>query len=54
MSDDAFVSFLVGMLAGCSLGIMVAGFLAAVNQTEERREKEFRDYERNEEHEKSH
>ena len=45
---DGFVAFFVGMLAGGSIGVMVAGFLAAVHQNEERREREFHDYEQEE------
>ena len=37
---DSFVSFLVGMCVGGCLGVIIAGFMAVISQTEERAEKE--------------
>lgn len=37
---DSFTAFFVGVAVGLIVGIMFAGFLVALNRTEERREKE--------------
>lgn len=41
---DPFVAFFVGVLAGGSLGIIVASIMAAARQSEEQRERDLRQY----------
>ena len=37
---DSFVSFFVGMCVGGCLGVMIAGFMSVISQTEERARRE--------------
>ncbi len=41
---DSYISFLIGMMVGASLGIIIAGFMSAIRESEDRREKEYQKF----------